>query len=142
MRRIIAIITGTALLVTGMAHSSPPPPGWEKIPPKTMAYKDRKTRVTLYVESDGKHIAAIDENGKLLWVRSPYEESRGNKWMTIIRSLNEEPRRADGTNYAGYFEQSGIHTKPEDELIEVYFASNFFGQIDERTGDFVFIGIN
>jgi hypothetical protein len=78
----------------------------------------------------------------LLWVRSPYEESRGNKLMTVIGSLSEEPRRADGTNYAGYFERSGIHVKPEDELIEIYFTSNFFGEIDERTGDFVFIGIN
>ena len=44
------------------------PPG----PPS--AYRDPESGTVFYVESDGRHVAAIDRNGKLLWVRNPFVE--------------------------------------------------------------------
>lgn len=43
-----------------------PPPR----PPFT--YRDAKSGITFYVESDGRHLAAIDKSGKVLWVRNPF----------------------------------------------------------------------
>ena len=45
--------------------SAPPPQ-----PP--FAYRDAKNGITFYVESDGRHLAAIDASGKVLWVRNPF----------------------------------------------------------------------
>src|SRR5271170_836020 len=39
-------------------------------PPST--YRDPDSGIAFYVESDGRHLAAIDANGKLLWVRNPF----------------------------------------------------------------------
>jgi hypothetical protein len=39
-------------------------------PPTT--YRDAESGITFYVESDGRHVAAVDANGKLLWVRNPF----------------------------------------------------------------------
>jgi hypothetical protein len=33
-----------------------------------------KTGILFYVESDGRHMSAIDENGKILWHKTPYED--------------------------------------------------------------------
>jgi hypothetical protein len=33
-----------------------------------------KTGILFYVESDGRHMSAIDENGKILWHKAPYDE--------------------------------------------------------------------
>lgn len=40
-----------------------------------MAYRDEKSRITVYVESDGRHVAAISATGKLLWVRNPFADN-------------------------------------------------------------------
>src|SRR6185437_8879935 len=41
-------------------------------PGKPLAYRDKQTGVLLYVESDGRHLAAISPQGELLWVRDPF----------------------------------------------------------------------
>ncbi len=41
---------------------------------KPLVYRDGRTSITFYVESDGRHLAAIDGDGKLLWVRNPFED--------------------------------------------------------------------
>jgi hypothetical protein len=33
-----------------------------------------KTGIIFYVETDGRHMAAIDRNGKILWHKTPYED--------------------------------------------------------------------
>src|ERR1035438_2943037 len=35
--------------------------------PGPQVYKDRHSTTTLYVETDGRHVAAISGDGKLLW---------------------------------------------------------------------------
>lgn len=49
---------------------APPPP---PLPPFT--YRDPGTGITISVESDGRHLAAIDPRGKLLWVRDPFVDN-------------------------------------------------------------------
>jgi len=47
---------------------------WDPSLARSFTYEDPRTSITFYVESDGKHVAAIDAQGKLLWVRSPLKE--------------------------------------------------------------------
>ena len=45
-------------------------------------YKDPSSGTLLYVESDGRHVAAISGNGKLLWNRDPYEDAHLEYYRT------------------------------------------------------------
>jgi hypothetical protein len=49
---------------------------FEKATPPALpsTYRDPESGTVFYVESDGRHVAAIDRNGKLLWVRNPFVE--------------------------------------------------------------------
>jgi hypothetical protein len=97
---------------------------WDPARAKPMAFKDPHTRISLYVESDGRHIAAIDPDGKLLWVRNPFED----RHLCPYRS----PRPVIGRLEAAKF----------DDHVIVQFDSSQFGVIDEITGDFVLEGQN
>jgi len=39
-----------------------------------ITFFDAATRTTIYVESDGRHIAAIDSMGQVRWLRDPFAE--------------------------------------------------------------------
>ena len=133
-------IAATALLVAGAVKSAPPPPGWEHLSPEPMTYKDPLTSVTFYVETDGRHIAAIDADGKLLWVRDPFKGSRAcptENATPVIVSLEGVPHTASLARYLQRFD-----FEAEDQVIEILYASSYFGYLDERTGDFVCIGTN
>lgn len=43
--------------------------------PGPQVYKDPTSGTLLYVESDGRHVAAISGDGKLLWNRDPYKDA-------------------------------------------------------------------
>ena len=40
-------------------------------PSRPATYRDAESGVVFYVESDGRHLAAIDRSGKLVWVVIP-----------------------------------------------------------------------
>jgi hypothetical protein len=44
-------------------------------PSPPFTYRDRGTGIVIHVESDGRHLAAIDPRGKLLWVRNPFVDN-------------------------------------------------------------------
>jgi hypothetical protein len=47
-----------------------------EIPPRPLlAYRDPSSGITFHVESDGRHLAAIDKNGKLIWNRNPFVDA-------------------------------------------------------------------
>ena len=129
----ITIVAFVAAWAAGSAKSSPPPPGWEKYPARPLAYKDPRTSITLYVESDGRHIAALDKRGHLLWVRCPYEEKGRVRVMNAVRSISSG---------RDHFVRPDFEIGAGERLAEIYFTSNFFGEINETTGEFAFVGID
>lgn len=140
MLRTVATIAVTVVCVIDIANSSPTPPGWEQIPAIPMTYKDPQTSITLYVESDGRHVAAIAADGKLLWVSDLFKKSRpcsADKTTPVIVSIKDGPQM---TVFGYELQRFGFEAR--DRIIEVTFASNEFGELDERTGDFVCEGIN
>ncbi|SRR5258708_788715 len=75
--------------------------------------KDPGTSITFYVESDGRHLAAMDSQGKLLWVRNPWEDARAfcpyRTPKPVVASLKS------------------IGGNPEHSFIAIKFDSSQFG---------------
>lgn len=44
--------------------------------PGPQVFKDPTSGTLLYVETDGRHVAAISGDGKLLWNRDPFKDAR------------------------------------------------------------------
>jgi hypothetical protein len=41
-----------------------------------LAFKDNETGTVFYIESDGRHVAAITSDGKILWIRNPFVDGK------------------------------------------------------------------
>jgi len=50
--------------------------------PGPQVYKDPIGGVLIYIESDGRHVAAISQDGKLLWNRDPYKDAHLEYYRT------------------------------------------------------------
>jgi len=106
-----------------------------------MAYKDPRTSMTFYVESDGRHLVAIDSRGTLLWVRNPYEEAGGScPYRTprpVIGSLKQtELSEIDRAN----LQRRGANL--QHTFLALEFDSSQYGVLDESSGDFIPEGQN
>ena len=139
MLRSIATLAATAVCVAGTANSSPPEPGWEHVPARPMTYRDPRTSITLYVESDGRHVAAIDAHGTLLWVSDLSKKTRPchAETETVVGRIRVGPQMIV---FGKELQRFGFAAR--DQLIEIMFTSNYSGELDERTGDFVCMGLN
>lgn len=137
-------------------------------PPKPpLPYRDSITGITVYVESDGRHVAAIDGRGSLLWVRDPFVESN----MCPYRSAHPyidwigPPGGCIGGNCLGAFTptadakadaslvkelnneiahgRSGIRRlKDGARFIGISFNSSQYGFLNIANGDFYEMGQN
>lgn len=117
------------------------PPG---NPGKPITYRDPETSVLFYVESDGRHLAAINPDGKLLWVRSPFEDKGLCPYRTarpVIRSIGPYNIPAGyAENIAEDMKRRGAN--PSHRFIWIEFDSTQFGEVDQTTGDFLYEGQN
>jgi hypothetical protein len=103
--------------------------------PSPRTYKDVRTDILFYVESDGQHLAALGADGKVLWVRNPFV----NRDMCPYRVLNPhivflkaaDPREADSLSKIPQ-----MHIDRRDKFLSIGFDSSQFGIVDEKTGDF------
>jgi hypothetical protein len=104
---------------------------------KPMVFKDPRTAISFYVESDGRHVAAFDSGGALLWVRNPFEEARLCPYRTprpVIARLEE---RELSETYSKRIGAKAGHT-----YLGIQFDSSQFGVLDEADGDFIAEGQN
>ena len=90
-----------------------------------------------YVESDGRHLAAISSDGKLLWVRNPFVDKR------LCPYRNERPIIV-AIELANPFEVNTLEARLKRKIhgIVIHFDSSQFGIVDVHTGDFFFMGQN
>ena len=86
-----------------------------------LTYRDARSGTIFYVESDGRHVAAIDRSGKVLWVRNPFEDAHLQPYRTAF------PRIA----YIG----RGPH-----HYISIGYDSSQFGLLNVDNGDFSWKG--
>lgn len=114
---------------------------WDPGRATPMSYEDPRTSVTFYVESDGRHLVAIDSKGKVLWVRNPWEDSPVFCQYRTPRPVIDSLKQTELT------EIDRANLKPrganlEHEFIALQFDSSQYGVVDESTGDFIPEGQN
>ena len=97
------------------------------------AYKDPESGIIIYVESDGRHISAINPDGKIFWSRDPFADAHLEFYRT----------RTPRINYVGKaWPQDEDHwaKKGVKKVIGITYNSSQFGFLDLKTGDFTFGG--
>ncbi len=92
-------------------------------------YKDADTGIIFYVESDGRHVSAISQDGKILWHRNPFEDAKLEPYRLKFPVIV----------YLGKPNDWMIQGKKE-KYIGIGFNSSQFGIMDFEKGDFKFMG--
>ena len=109
---------------TYIGHYSQPFPG-----PQT--YMNPNNGTLFYVETDGRHVAAISGDGKLLWIREPYKDPK----VEFYRSANPQ------IIYIGSSPKWYQPPKSEsDRYVGISFSNSQFGVLKVSNGDFTFLG--
>jgi hypothetical protein len=109
---------------------------WDTSRAKPMVYKDPRNSISFYVESDGRHLAAIDPDGKLLWVRNPFEDRELCPYRTARPVIRDIKAIDISPEFAKLRERWGVNT--DDRFIAIQFDSSQFGVVNETTGEFDF----
>ena len=104
---------------------------WNPDSAKPLTFKDPRTSISFYVESDGRHLAAIDAVGKLLWVRNPFEDAhlcpyRNPRPSISSISIVEIP----------LYRAEKMQVDPSHAFLKITFDSSLIGVVDETNGDF------
>lgn len=107
-----------------------------KISGEAYAFFDPRSGITLYLESDRRHIAAISPAGKLLWLRDPFADAHLEPYRTA------HPRIVQFAPFQECEIQLRKMPVLRDHFIFVGFDSSQFGSLDALTGDFIFEGQN
>ena|SRR5947207_2834356 len=99
--------------------------------PGPQVYKDPASGTLLYVETDGRHVAAISSDGKLLWNRDPFKDAN----LPFYRT--KKPQIV----YIGPVSESDHPGGGErDKFVAIAFNSSQFGVMRISNGEFRFRG--
>jgi hypothetical protein len=136
--RTVAIVLALAaalLPVTApvMAADDVPAPLREGYPAAItgLIYQDAATKVIIYVETDGRHVAAISPDGKLLWRKDPFVDAKMQPYRLArptISSIGPAASILGGSTASGQF--------------AIHFTSSQMGLMSLATGQFRFMGQN
>ena len=99
--------------------------------PGPQVYKDPNSGTLFYVETDGRHVAAISDKGKLLWTKDPFKDAHLPFYRTEkpqIVFIGPAPR--------------GVHPPGEEsnKFVSIAFNSSQSGLLRMSNGDFEFLG--
>ena len=97
-----------------------------------LAYKDRATGIIFYVESDGRHVTALDTDGKILWHRDPFADGK----LEFYRTKTPRIVYIGKTNEVG----EKCAAAKGQKVIGIAFNCSQFGDLDIKTGNFTFRG--
>jgi hypothetical protein len=98
---------------------------WDPGRATPMSYMDPKTLITFYVESDGRHLAAIDADGKLLWVRNPWEDSHVFCQYRTPRPVIASLKQTELASDPKYLKSRGANLK--HTFLNLQFDSSHYG---------------
>lgn len=134
----------------------------EPVPP----LHDAVSGITFHVNSDGRHIEAINAAGRKLWVRNPFvdqdlcpyrsahpfirkmnhalEEMSGAPNINSDADANALVRKALAYPVKNLMKRRMIKEGPrnDDRFINIAFNSSQFGFVNIRNGDFYYLGQN
>ena len=99
--------------------------------PGPQVYKDPNSGTLFYVETDGRHVAAISGEGKLLWSKDPFKDAH----LPFYRT--EKPQIV----YIGPAPK-GVHPPGEEsnKFVSIAFNSSQSGLLRMSNGNFEFLG--
>lgn len=92
--------------------------------PGPQVYRDPHTGTLLYVESDGRHVAAISNDGKLLWNRDPFKDGRFELYRTKTPQIV----------YIGPIKK--LEGERREKFVGIRFNSSQFGVLRISDGEF------
>jgi hypothetical protein len=98
-----------------------------------VAYKDKESGTIFYVESDGRHVVALDTDAKILWNRNPFVDGKLQPYRTerpVITYIGA-PEKEDAER---------LKTTGSGKFVAISFNSTQFGVLDVKNGDFTFEG--
>ena len=126
MRAIIFSCVGT-LLAGFFAGSFCAPDQQKPRNESPLTYRDEKTGIIFYVESDRRHVAAIDKDGKLLWAKIPEE--------MVTEVLADRPLRI---TYIGklndWMLQATKDQGRKSNYVAISLSNKEFGTVDQTNG--------
>jgi hypothetical protein len=131
---VVAIASDTNQTTTYVAHYLEPFHG-------SQAYKDADSGVIFYVESDGRHVAAISPDGKVHWNRDPMADAHLERYHdpALLSYRVKTPRIVfigkEPDQHAQRMTKEG-----SGKFVAIAYENSQFGDVDIKTGDFIFGG--
>lgn len=132
MRRTYAVLILLGVVCFGVAQDTTSYAGhYLRSFPGPQVYKDPQTGTALYVETDGRHVAAISKDGKLRWNRDPFKDAH----LEFYRTKNPQ------IVYVGPASKSSPHSgRQTDRFVAITFNNSQFGLLRISDGKFEFLG--
>jgi hypothetical protein len=95
-----------------------------------LIYKSGESGILFYVESDGRHVSAIDPEGKILWCRDPFIDA-GLKPYRV-----EKPLIVRIGTPAEWMSESLAGPGKKGEFVVINFNSTQTGVLSAASGEF------
>ncbi len=132
---LMLLSTGGLMTVHGDDTKREPPARAEaRKASNPRTFKDDRTGVLFYVESDGRHVAAINGGGTILWHKDPFVDAGLKPYRTARPVIS----------YIGKPSDKGMETMKargkKGPFIGLSYNSSQFGLLDVTTGEFTFLG--
>lgn len=96
---------------------------------RPLSYRDARSGVVFYVESDGRHVSAIDATGKVLWTRYPFFDAK------LLPYREDNPPIV----YVGATSQR-LAKVLKGNFLSIAFSTTQFGVMNMTNGDFEWMG--
>jgi hypothetical protein len=120
-----------SMLCLGAADQKPYVAGYLTDFPGPQVYKDAISGTLVYIESDGRHVAAISQDGKLLWNKDPFKDAHLEFYRT------EKPQIV----YIGPARKSDLPPgEKRERLVGIVFNNSQSGVMKISNGEFYFLG--
>jgi hypothetical protein len=119
---VLLFVTISSAAQTYIGHATLPYHG-------PVAYADKKLKIVFYAESDGRHLSAIDFDGRVLWTRIPFVDAHLKPYRVAA------PRIIDI-----YPPLPWMVAGQKRSFIAIQFESTQAGIVDVKSGDFVPMG--
>jgi len=135
-RTFILLLISALVLPAGYATIPKLVEDWLRPEPETDhhftgpgVFKDKVSETIFYVESDGRHVSAVDQKGKILWHRDPFTDAK----------LEPYRRARPVICWIGPPSEWSIEGR-KGKFIGIAFDSSQFGIINVANGEFICLG--
>jgi hypothetical protein len=131
MRPALVFLIPLFALCLGEAQDTTTYIGHSRAFPGPQVYKDPTSGTLFYIETDGRHVAAISGEGKLLWSKDPFKDAHLRFYRTEKPQIVYIGPPPKGARPAG---------EKSNGFISIEFNSTQSGLMRISNGEFLFLG--